>query len=174
MMLTVLIAASYVAYAAPTHDEAYSSYTARVLEAWREKGAITQMERIRKEPYFPTDISIERCERRRDREVIRPSGEFARVAGYECIMEIWPNSAPSFRSPGFFYHDGVEWIYFGAIHETPTPSLSEFNPLRDEGAFILKEGAQGYDGAPRNPYYDNYDPYGRLFDLSEQYDTPNY
>jgi hypothetical protein len=174
MFLLAVIAASFPTYAAPSHQEAYDAFTEKVLIVWRERGDVIAAEKFRQDPNFPADLLLERCEPRLPEEVVRPSGEIGRFAGYDCIMEVWPNTEPSFRTFGFFYHDGFEWVYSGAVYGRKIPALEQFQPLKNEGDFILKDGAQNYDGYPNSPFYNDYDPYKKLFELDEQYDTSNY
>ena len=174
MFIIAAIAAGYVAYAAPSHEDAYEAFADRVLEAWTERGQSAAHFRVRREPNFPAFLTVERCEQRKEQDIIRPSGVPDRESGYDCLLEVFPNAAPNFRTRGFFYYDGLEWVYFGAIYPRDIPNLSEFNSLDGEGEFTLKEGAQDYDGTPRNPYYDNYDPYRELYRSSDKYDQPNY
>lgn len=169
MLLPALMAMTTVAYAPPTDRDVYEAFIANILEPIRFSGQVLVEPIIRQRPEFPAELVIERCAARNDRAVLVADGFYARFDGYECVFEIFPNAEPSFRSVGFFRFDGLEWIYHGPAKAVSAPSfILKDNNNNTANKIILKDGALQYEGAPRNPFNENYDPYEDLFDFSER------
>lgn len=169
-MFITLMAAGYAAYAAPTHEQALEAYADERIREWLSLGDVLREDIVRSAPQFPSRVFVERCINKNDYPVERLSGEFFRVDGYRCMIEVFPNGEPSYRLAGFFYHDGNRWWFYGVFKPTRVPTASEFDPLNDEGEMILKPGTLNYDGTPDHPFNDDYDPYKSLFLESEQLD----
>jgi len=168
MFLLALLFQGLTAYQAPTSEDAYEAYIAPILADVREAGDVLSEPRLRQARNFPFDITLERCLPRSQRAVRLKNGALARYDGYECLFEVWPNAEPSYRNSGFFRHNGLKWEYFGPRKHPNLPSPAEFDPIKNDGKIIVKDGALPYDGAPNNPLNANYDPYAEFFDLSDK------
>ena len=164
MLSLLAIAAGYAAYGPPTNQDAYEAYTAKILVDVREAGDVLREPQLMMMTDFPSDVIIERCVPRAEREVRHANGAVVRYNGYDCIVEVWPNAEPPYRTSGFYRHNGFEWEYFGPVQEVRVPSPNQFARDRNSGQMVTKPGAVNYDGSPNNPINDDYDPYQALFD----------
>lgn len=156
------------AYPAPTSQDAYDAFTDRILVDVRYSGDVLAEPTIREGADFPQEIVLHRCVARDQRAVKLGNGAVVRYRGYDCIFEVFPNAEPAFRSAGFFRHDGMTWEYYGPVRPITVPSPSEFDPIRRDGDIIGKPGSIIYDGSPRDPVNENYNPYRDLFDASDR------
>lgn len=165
-MLTffVIAAAGYAAYGPPTNEDAFGAYIAHILEPVRESGDVIREAELHYSYDFPSDVLLQRCVRKKNRKVVFENGVVQYFGGYECIMEVWPNAEPSFRTSGFLRHDGAIWVYHGPGRRVAIPSPSEFDPSHDKGQIINKPGALSYEGDPKHPMNPDYNPYGDYFD----------
>jgi hypothetical protein len=164
MFSIFVIAAGFAAYGPPTNQDAFEAFTARILVEVRESGDALREPELIFAPDFPLDVEIERCVPRAERAVRMETGAIVQYNGYDCIVEVWPNAQPPYRTSGFYRHTGFEWEYYGPIQEVYVPSPSQFAPNRGGGQMVTKPGAITYDGSPSNPINDGYDPYQALFD----------
>lgn len=162
----LLIAAGFAAYGPPTSQDAYYAFTDRILVDVREIGDVLAEEELKYQPTFPFDLLLERCVRKQDRKTVVENGDIEFFGGYECIMEIWPNAEASYRTIGFFRHDGFQWIYHGQIGQARIPSPAQFDPQNGLGQFETKPGSLAYDGDPNNPLNRDYNPYQDHFDIT--------
>lgn len=167
LVATIFISAA-TAYAAPTSHEAYIAYTDRLFHLFRQTGDALHEQELRLAPDFPIDVTLERCLPKTDRAVTDLNGAVRYYDGYDCMMEVMLNAAPGFRGLGFFRHNGLEWEFFGETMPARAPSPAEFDPLKGEGLLLEKPGSIVYDGAPQNPFNDDYDPYRDIFETSEE------
>lgn len=158
----LVIAAGFAAYGPPSNYDAYEAFTARILVDVRETGDVLREPEIKQAPGFPSDLMLERCEPREHRAVHLRNGAVVRYNGYDCIMEVWPNANPPYRTTGFFRHNGFEWEYHGAIQAVDVPSPGKFSRDHDRGKMVTKPGSVAYDGDPDNPINDDYDPYKEI------------
>ena len=163
-----IAAAGYAAYGPPTNENAFDAYIARILAPARFAGDVLEEERLHQRLDFPSDVILQRCIRRQQREVVLESGAVDHFGGYDCIFEVWPNGEPSFMTFGFFRHDGLEWIYYGPMPETDIPLPSEFDRDRTKGNFVAKPGALPYGGMPENPINPQNTPYQDFYELLEE------
>ena len=162
-MFTIVMAlASAAAYGPPTSHDAFEAFTDRILVEVREMGDVLREEEISYFPSYPSDVRLERCVPRAERRVRLRNGAIVSYSGHECILEVWPNAEAPYRTSGFFRHDGFRWRYHGPVQETPVPSPSDFDRQSGEGELVLKAGALAYDGNPKNPLNEDYDPYEAL------------
>lgn len=165
MLTFIAIAATgFAAYGPPTNEDAFGAYIAHILEPVRESGDVIREAALHYSLDFPSDVVLQRCVRKQDRQVFFENGVVQVFGGYECIMEVWPNAEPSFRTSGFFRHDGFDWVYHGPVGESIIPSPSKFDSNRDKGRIINKPGALSYEGDPKNPMNPDYNPYAKFFD----------
>lgn len=168
MTLIIALFAGFAAYGPPISSDAYEAFTARLLEDLHYAGDILREPEIRAADNFPSDVILQRCAPRDQRKVRLGNGDVAFYAGYECIMEVWPNALPSYRTVGFYRHNGVAWEYHGPIQAVAIPSPSKFDPIKGDGEIITKEGSLLYDGDPDHPFNETYDPYQNILDRMER------
>ena len=169
MISLALIAAGYAAYGAPSNEDAYAAFTARMMGPWAETGDVLREADIRAHPDFPAAVVLQRCENRIAREIKPPIGGIEVTNGYECIQEIVLNGSTRYRNVGFYRHQGLRWEYYGPVQETLVPMLSKFSKPRT-GAEATKPGALVYDGDPQDPFNERYDnPYKDILDRLKVY-----
>ncbi len=174
MLFLLVIAASAAASGPPTNHNAFEAFTARILVDVREAGNILAEPALMRAPTFPLEVQIERCTKRDNREVRVPSGAILHLSGHDCIIEVWPNADPPYRTAGFFRNTGYEWEYYGPVREVFVPSPSNFAPKNDIGRMITKPGSINYDGTPADPFNEGYDPYQALFDEYDRRTSSKY
>ncbi|NNL90259.1 MAG: hypothetical protein HKP25_14435 [Marinicaulis sp.] len=174
MIALALIAAGYAAYGAPSNEDAYVAFTARVMEPWAETGDVIREAEIRTHPEFPAAVVLERCENRVAREIVPPLGGIEVTNGYECIQEIILNGSTRYRNVGFYRHQGLNWEYYGPVQESNIPMLSRFSKPR-RGEEEAKPGALTYDGAPEDPFNAKFDnPYADILERLDAYTPTQY
>jgi len=165
MILLTMVAAGFAAYGPPDNHGAYIAVTNRVLAREEIQGLPVYEQAVATSPMFPSEVTLERCVRRQDKQVKLPNGAEIQLGGYDCIIEIWPNAAPSYRTTGFFHHDGFEWNYYGPVSESNTPSISAFTAEKTYGGFVARPGSTE-DLSERDNAANNrgYNPYREQFE----------
>jgi len=151
MFSLLLMAAGFPAYGPPANINAFTAMTDRIIERAENAGMLIDELTIYDEPSFPADVRVERCVRRADKQIGLPNGAVFAIPGYDCIVEVWPRVEAAYRTSGFFYHDGFEWRYHGAVRESNTPPLSSFIERSNGERVIVKEGSVLYEGDPDHP-----------------------
>jgi len=167
MLYFVLLASGFAAYGAPTNHDAYQAFIDRILVDARESGDVLREESGWAQSNVPLDVIIERCVRKQNRKVPLRNGGVEFYAGYDCILEVWPKTEAPYRTWGFFRHDGFSWHFHGPARAAYLPSPDEFDPFGRSGETITKSGSLDYDGDPKNPLNENYDPYRDFFDQTK-------
>ena len=168
MLLSLLIAfaGGGVPFGAPSQYDAFQAITDRMLEEVRESGDTIRELDTYYYSSFPYDVSLVKCVPRRNYRVVTDDGLTRRYPGHLCIIEIFRNADRPYRTTGFFRPTNGGWQYHGPVRDTTVPQISIFeaDPIQD--GFSTKPGALNYDGAPQDPFNEDYNPYRDLLDRS--------
>ncbi|MEM8770687.1 MAG: hypothetical protein AAGD92_03450 [Pseudomonadota bacterium] len=171
--LLIILAASGIGYGAPSSEIAYEAYVERLVNSSRFAGDVLGADNIREQAAYPFALQLDRCVARRDHPIRLSREIVARYDGYECVMEIWPNGEPAYRTFGFFRYTGLDWEYHGSVAPRFDRLRMDFNLLDDNGEILTKPGALPYEGDPDDPFNDDINPYDELLDLSETFSAPS-
>ena len=117
---------------------------------------------------YPSDVQILRCEADEDGELPSGFGRAFSQEGYHCVADIFPNAEPAYRVFGYFFHDGLQWQYYGPTGPSLYIPLDQYDDSDAGGRQSPKPGSVLYEGQPfgqenlSNPYEDILDEYKRL------------
>ena len=171
MSFVVIIAAGAVAYGPPSNQSAYQAFTDEILVEVQYSGDYISEQELRSKDDFPSAVNVVRCIGKSDRKVRISSGRIAYYDGYDCAVEVLPNGEAPYRTFGFFRHNGLQWEYHGPMRASRQPK--NFGSPRNKDPVLEKPGALEYEGDPRNPFNEGYNPYRDHFETFERVEAEN-
>ena len=96
------------------------------------------------QPGFPISVSVLRCEAKDAPNVGSGSLSSAQL----CVLDILPWARPAYRVSGAFYHDGLQWTYYGPLSAGLIEPYENLPGGQTSSVVSPKPGAIEYMGMP--------------------------